>query len=173
MICAPILFQGRCANDAPESRLLLCLNDDLDITNVHMSSTTRLQMSCFEKNWRHKLRRCSRKPAFLVILTLPNSVNWLVILSFDARSLLLDQIHLGAATGADVRVKLVHIPRLHIDSTRPSEAAHQALSRLQAAHGTTASFFNLIVAAPGHEVPVVNNMLLTRLELQGMLAPRS
>lgn len=59
----------------------------------------------------------------------------------------------------------LHIPRLDINRPRTLEAAHQALSRLSGIHKSTTSFFNFIVHVPCYEVAVVDDMLLTRLQL--------
>lgn len=71
----------------------------------------------------------------------------------------------SSAMRANIGIKLIHVPRLHIDSARPGKAAHQTLSSLQTAHGSATSLFHSVVAAPGYQVTVVDNVLLARLKL--------
>lgn len=69
-------------------------------------------------------------------------------------------------SGTDERLKLVHIPCLHIDRTRASETANKTLACLHTAHETTASLFDFVVAAPGNQVAIIDNMLLSRFKLR-------
>ena len=68
-------------------------------------------------------------------------------------------------TGADKRLELVPVPCLHVHEPRASEAANQALARLETAHCSTACLLNSVIAAPGDEMAVVHDVLLAKLEL--------
>ena len=72
----------------------------------------------------------------------------------------------AASPGPDESVKLIHVASLHVDRTRSSEATYKALAGLETAHSTAACFLNPVIAAPGNEMAIVNNVLLTGLELQ-------
>lgn len=58
------------------------------------------------------------------------------------------------------------IPRLHEHRSRPSELAHQSLSRTQGRYHTSRSHaLEHVLAVPGYEVSVVDYVLFVFLEL--------
>ena len=68
-------------------------------------------------------------------------------------------------TGADKRLELVPVQCLHVHRPWASEAAHQTLARLEAAHGSAARLLNPVVAAPSNKMTIVDDVLLAGLKL--------
>lgn len=68
-------------------------------------------------------------------------------------------------TGTDKSLELIPVPCLHVYGPGASEAAHQALARLEAAHGSAARLLNPVVAAPSNKMTIVDDVLLAGLKL--------
>ena len=66
---------------------------------------------------------------------------------------------------SNIGLKLLLVPGLNKDTSRTCKSTDEAFAGLHAAHGTAASLLDLVVAAPGHEMAVVDNVRLTGLEL--------
>jgi hypothetical protein len=69
------------------------------------------------------------------------------------------------SNSSDKRFKLVHVAGLYIDGTRTRKAADKSFPSFETGHTSTSGFFNAIIAAPRHEMAVVDNVLFAGLKL--------
>lgn len=75
-----------------------------------------------------------------------------------------------AGSFTDGSGKFFQISRLDVNSSWPSEPAYCTLSSLHAGKYTSTSLFDSVVAVPGDEMPVVDDVLLTGWDLRELFS---
>jgi len=78
-----------------------------------------------------------------------------------------------ASNSSNERFKFLHIAGLDIDRPRACKAADKPFTRLETGHTSTASLLNAVIAAPCHEMAVVDYVLLTGLKIQLIHRPKA